>query len=292
MGKKRYRLYDADKGKYRLLTSSKGKTYRDSSSAAWDAVYAKQNKKGKFKVLLDGEGKKEGKAQLWGADRKGEIVSKSRWFGSGAKLRKWEKKSGLELDSSDQLGTTTDPITGNRYISRDSLDIAPVFSFTDGKIYDDSITNLSTGLSVVKTKVEFDNAYLAYSVSKDNESVAARQIFRGDLTYSGDELTGALFYDAIVVSGSPSDQSAKFSIGDFFQFKVPLTLSDVLSGFAKDKDNLVAIDSYDWFLPDGGYATNTTNATYEQVISNFESGSLFQSGWWSQSLEDMNALAG
>ena len=305
-GKKRYRLYDADKGKYRLLTSSKGKTYRDSSSAAWDAVYAKQNKKGKFKVLLDGEGKKEGKAQLWNADRKGEIVSKSRWFGSGAKLRKWEKKSGLELDSrdqpesNDQLGTTTDPITGNRFFSASTIAGAYLSTFIDissydleSRLFDGDIATINA-LETFELKVEFNDTYfsMASAIKPENPPNdnynPVRTIFKGNFEYDGDELIGGSINEYIQVSGDPSDPNVGLSYGDYGRFIAPIDFLQLKNDPFDYQDNINPIDSFTWD-PVFKYGDDSVG-TFETVTSRFDNGGFFPDGWWSESIEQIDVL--
>ena len=86
-GQDRYRLYAPESGSYLLLRNSKGVTYSDGSSGAWDAVSAIDQGDGTFRVLLDGAGSRENQAYVWTTNDQGVITSGNGGWKSGEALQ-------------------------------------------------------------------------------------------------------------------------------------------------------------------------------------------------------------
>ena len=90
-GQARYQLLaSSDPDSFVQLQNSTGKTFSDASSALWDAVYARDVEAGGYEVLLDGAGKKEGKANIWSVGSDGVIDSSSGWFSGTDDFWSWD----------------------------------------------------------------------------------------------------------------------------------------------------------------------------------------------------------
>ena len=72
-------------------------------------------------MLLDGAGKKEGKASIWTVGSDGVIDSSSGWFTGTDEFWSWEEESDIDLDNDGAIGNPNTEVNGALFVDGDGL---------------------------------------------------------------------------------------------------------------------------------------------------------------------------